>query len=137
MSNHRPKLILLCVAFYFLMVCGTGFAQDGKAQAPVDVTGTWSILSENAFGHEAMKTVEFTQDGNQIRGYFKGPNQSGPLAGFLEGNRIHFSTQTRSVMNFRGKVEGNTITGTWGVRGRRGEWTATRLGVPPGGQPQQ
>lgn len=135
MSNSCSKLILLGVAFYILVVCSTALAQD--LQPTVDVTGTWSILSENAFGHEAMKTVEFTQNGNQIHGYFKGPKQSGPLSGFVEGDRIHFTTQTRFVMNFRGKVEGNTINGTWGVRGKRGEWTATRLGVPEQGQPKQ
>jgi len=133
MSNCRPKLILRSAAFFVLMACGLGLAQD--SQPAVDVTGTWSILSENAFGHESMKTVELTQNGNQIRGTFKGTNQSGPLSGFVEGNRIYFSTETRFVLNFRGKVEGNTITGTWGVRGRKGEWTATRLGAPPDGQP--
>ena len=135
MSNYHPKLILLCMTFYILMACRLGVAQD--SQPPVDVTGTWSILSENAFGHEALKTIELTQEGNQIRGHFKGPKQSGALAGFVEGNRIRFTTQTRFVMNFRGKVDGNTITGTWGVRGRTGEWTATRLGVPDSGQLKQ
>lgn len=134
MSNNRAKLVLLGAALCTLVV-SSGVAQD--AQPTINVSGTWSILSENAFGHEAMKTIELTQNGNQIRGTFKGPNQSGPLSGFIEGNRIHFTTQTRSVMNFRGKVEGNTITGTWGVRGRTGEWTATRLGVPPESQPKQ
>lgn len=134
MRNHRSKLILLYAMFSMLMACRTGAAQTQDAQTPVDVTGTWSILSENAFGHEALKTIQLTQRGNQIRGYFKGPNQSGALAGFIEGNRIHFSTETRTVLNFRGKVDGNTMTGTCGVRGRIGEWTATRMGVPDTGQ---
>lgn len=135
MSNCRLKLILLCATFYLLIACRTGLAQD--MQPPVDVTGTWSILSENEYGHEAMKTVEFTQEGNQIGGHFKGPKQSGSLSGLVNGNHIYFTTHTRFVMNFRGKVEGNTISGTWGVRGKTGVWTATRLGAPDAGQVKQ
>lgn len=135
MSNCCPKLILLYATFFVLMACRIGPAQD--LRPPVDVTGTWSILSENEYGHEAMKTVEFTQEGNQIRGYFKGPKQSGSISGLVNGKHIHFTTHTRFVMNFRGKVEGNTISGTWGVRGKTGLWTATRLGTPDSGQVKQ
>ncbi|HTZ97113.1 MAG TPA: hypothetical protein VMB18_11985 [Terriglobales bacterium] len=128
MSNHRGR-VLLCTAIYIVMACSVSLADD-QAPPPVDVTGTWSVLAQSAFGRESLKTIQLTQTGNQIRGFFKGPNQSGPLAGFIEGNRIHFSTETRTVLNFRGKVDGNTITGTVGVHGKIGEWTATRMGVP-------
>lgn len=131
MSNSHTKMLLLCVAFYLVVFCRIGVAQDAPT---VNVTGRWSILSVGAFGEEGMKSVELTQQGSQIRGYFQGTRQSGAVSGFLEGDRIHFSTATRFVLNFRGKVEGNTISGTFGVRGRRGTWTATRFGTPQSGE---
>jgi len=132
MSNSRTKILVLCAAFYLAVFCRTGLAQD--SQPVVNVTGRWSILSVSAFGEEGMKSVEFIQQGDQLRGYFKGTRQSGAISGFLEGDRIFFTTATRFVLNFRGKVEGNTISGTFGVRGRRGTWTATRFGTPPQGE---
>jgi len=132
MSNYRLKMISLSATFCLLIACRIGLAQN--LRPPVDVSGRWSILSVSAFGQEEMKSVQITQQGNQIRGYFKGPKQSGPIAGFVNGKHIHFTTQTRFVLNFRGTVEGNTMSGNWGVRGRIGQWTATRFGVPDSGQ---
>jgi hypothetical protein len=126
--NCLRKMTLLWATFSLLTACTTGLAQDMRP--PVDVSGTWSILSDNEFGHEAMKTVEIQQQGNQLRGYFKGPKQSGPISGFVDGKHIFFTTHTRFEMNFRGRVDGNTISGRWGVRGKTGTWTATRLGAP-------
>lgn len=135
MNNFRLKMLLLYAAFFVLMACSVVQAQDSKP--PADVSGTWSILSENEYGHEAMKTVEFVQEGNQLRGHFKGPKQSGSISGFVDGDHIFFTTHTRFVMNFRGKVEGNSISGRWGVRGKTGTWTATRFGAPGTGELNQ
>lgn len=128
MSNYRLKMISGLGIFCLLMVCQVGLAQN--LRPPMNVSGRWSILSVSAFGKEEMKSLQISQQGNQIRGYFKGPNQSGPIAGFVNGRHIHFTTQTRVVLNFRGTVQGNTMSGTCGVRGRVGQWTATRFGSP-------
>jgi hypothetical protein len=133
MKDFRPKFIFLCAAFLVLLAGKTSWAQDLKPPA-VDVTGTWSILSESEEGRESLKTVEFIQEGNQIRGTFKGPNQSGGISGFVSGKHIRFITLTPNQLKFRGRVDGNTISGTVGFRGKTGEWTATRLGVPNAAQ---
>lgn len=135
MRNLHSRMIVLCRSFFLLAVCTTVMAQDSPQ--PVDVTGHWSILSVSAFGQEGLKSVELTQEGNQIRGFFKGTNQQGTLSGFVDGDRIFFSTHTRFVLNFRGKIEGNTMSGRLGVRGKVGEWTATKFGAPEVGQPGQ
>jgi hypothetical protein len=129
MKEFRSKFVVSCAAL-FVLLAAKSRAQDLKPPA-VDVTGTWSILSESEEGRESLKTVEFVQEGNQLRGTFKGPNQSGGVSGFVSGKHIRFVTLTPNQLKFRGKVDGNTITGTVGFRGKTGEWTATRLGVPP------
>lgn len=130
MKRIPMKFAFVCAAFLAIIAARNSCAQDLKPPA-VDVTGTWSILSESEEGTEALKTVEFIQEGNQIRGTFKGPNQSGEISGFVNGKHIFFTTHTKFVLNFRGMVDGNTISGTVGARGKTGQWTATKLGVPP------
>lgn len=135
MRNLHSRMAVLIRSIFVLALCSTAMSQDSPQ--PVDVTGHWSILSISELGREGLKSVELTQEGNQIRGYFKGTNQSGTLSGFVDGNRIFFTTHTRFVLNFRGKIEGNTMHGRLGVRGKVGEWTATKFGAPGTSQPGQ
>ena len=68
----------------------------------------------------------FTQDGNQLWGHFEGPNQSCGITGFVNGNHIEFSTKTREVLTFRGQINGNGMSGMYGLKGRHAEWSAVR-----------
>ena len=82
--------------------------------------------------------MTLTQEGNQLHGTFKGSRQEGGLSGFVSGKHIRFVTLTPTQLKFRGMVYGNTMSGTFGARGKTSEWTATRLGVPPNaGKPKQ
>jgi hypothetical protein len=137
MQNLHAKFPFICAIFLLLLTCRTP-AQDDLQPPAVDVTGTWSILSTSETGEEGLKTVTFTQEGTQLRGTFKGSRQESGLSGFISGKHIRFITLTPTQLKFRGKVDGNTMSGTFGVRGKTSEWTATRLGVPPdAGQPKQ
>jgi hypothetical protein len=136
MNRFSPSVVSLS-AFLWLLLASSSHAQQDLQPPKVDVTGTWSILSESEEGRESMKTVEFIQEGNQLRGTFKGPNQSGGISGFVSGKHIRFITLTPNQLKFRGKVDGNTISGMVGFRGKTGEWTATRLGPPPDATPQK
>jgi len=133
--NRFSRSVVFLSAVFGLLLTGSSLAQQDLQPPKVDVTGTWSILSESEEGREALKTVEFIQEGNQLRGTYKGPNQSGGISGFVSGKHIRFITLTPNQLKFRGKVDGNTISGTVGFRGKTGEWTATRLGVPPDAAP--
>lgn len=128
-SGMLGALIVLAL----MLICGSAFAQ----RAPVNVTGSWTIYSTSLEdGATVVKHVEIAQDGNQLTGYFEGPDQSGPINGEVDGHHIHFVTVTRTVMNFRGEVIGNTITGTYILHGRHAQWQAQRepqIGAP--GQP--
>ena len=113
-----------------LLICAIGVAlaqSDPASQPPADISGHWSIYARNPDGRTDTKTVDITQNGNQLTGKFKGPNQSGKIQGTVNGNHVVFSTKTREVVTFRGNVEGNTIRGHFGIRGRHGEFEAKRL----------
>ena len=138
MKNVNVKWVAACGAILLLLGARTP-AQEDLRPAEVDVSGTWSILSTSETGEEGLKTVTFIQEGNQLHGTFKGSRQEGGLSGFISGKHIRFITLTPTQLKFRGKVDGNTMSGTIGVKGKTSEWTGTRLGVPPAdsGQPKQ
>jgi hypothetical protein len=104
-----------------LLVCGLAQAAD----APANVTGTWKISVTGATGN-AEQTIVLTQDAGKITGTFKGPRQSGPLQGTVDGNNIAFHTSTRVPLDYKGVVDGNTMKGTMMGNGKTGDWSATR-----------
>ena len=76
------------------------------------------------------KYVELKQNGNQLTGHFKGPNQSGGLQGTVNDHHIFFRTKTREPLGFRGMVNGDTIEGTFHASRGTGEFHAYREGSP-------
>jgi hypothetical protein len=98
--------------------------------APVvtpDVSGNWTIYaySVNRPG-SSLKTVHLVQQGNILTGAFHGPNQHGKLQGWISGNEIEFSTDTRNILTFHGSVIGGSMSGMWGFDGLRAPWKAER-----------
>jgi opacity protein-like surface antigen len=95
--------------------------------APANASGNWTIYAANIDRPGgSTKTVRITQTGAQLGGHFKGPNQSGGIEGFVNGNHIEFSTKTRDVLTFRGTVEGDTMSGLFGLHGQHAPWHAVR-----------
>lgn len=77
-----------------------------EPQGPANASGFWTIYATNVDQPGgSTKTVKIEQTGGQLTGHFKGPNQSGGIEGFVNGNHIGFSTKTRDVLNFRGEVD--------------------------------
>jgi hypothetical protein len=127
-KKFKTKLVLI----FFVLLLSAGLEMAAAQAAPpdpplVNVEGNWAIYSKDWDGRTATKSVQIKQNGNQLTGHFKGPNQSGGIEGTVNGKHIVFRTKTRNVLTFRGMVDGNTMKGTWGIQGRPGEWTATRL----------
>jgi hypothetical protein len=125
---HGTKVIAMLagVVFVALTLGAPALAQ----QAPVNVSGDWTIYATNIDNGEAVvKRVQISQSGNQLSGYFEGPNQSGPIQGEVDGEHVHFSTVTRNVLNFHGQVFGDRISGEYGFKGRHAEWQAVRDGA--------
>jgi len=106
------------------------FAQEPLPnQQPVDVSGHWIMSAKNWNGELDTKTVDLQQNGNSITGHFKGPDQSGGLEGSVNGHHIVFGTKTRHPLTFRGQVKGDTMTGTYHVMNKEGEFHAERTGA--------
>ena len=112
----RHKLLFLAFAFLLIGSGAIATAQSAPPEPPlVNVQGNWAIYSKDWDGRTATKSVQIKQNGNQLTGHFKGPNQSGGIEGTVNGRHIVFRTKTRNVLTFRGMVDGNTIQGTWGI----------------------
>jgi hypothetical protein len=120
------------IAFVVLFTLLAGMVVLNAQQAPEerppdDVRGTWIIYSDNVNnGGTARKYITLRQDGNKLTGHFKGPNQSGGIEGWVNGHHIEFSTKTRNVLNFHGQIDGNKMSGMYGIHGRHAEWHAVR-----------
>lgn len=94
---------------------------------PVNASGAWTIYANNVNQPGgSTKMVKIQQFGTQLSGKFNGPNQSGNITGFINGNHFEFSTKTRDVLTFRGQIDGNTMSGNYGVHGQHAPFNGVR-----------
>ena len=101
--------------------------QDPSGPGPDNASGNWTIYAQNIDQPGgSTKYVQIQQFGTQLSGHFKGPHQSGGIEGFVNVHHIEFSTHTRDVLTFRGKIDGNTMSGLYGVHGQHAPWNAVR-----------
>lgn len=99
------------------------------APPPVNnnVSGNWTIYAYNvAQPGSSLKQVQISQDGNILSGTFHGPHQKGHLQGWINGNHVEFSTDTRDVLTFRGEVTADGMSGMYGIHGEHAPWKAQR-----------
>jgi Protein of unknown function (DUF3300) len=128
MKKMSAILRLAGLVLASLICCKTTFAQ----QPPDNVQGDWTIYSTRvAGGGVEVKHVQIAQYGNHITGYFEGPVQSGPIEGEVHIHRIRFNTVTPNVLHFSGNIFGDTMSGTYGIRGKHAPWQATRPATAP------
>ena len=124
-TNTALKLAIAVLALAFAT---TAFAD----QPPDNIQGDWTINSTNIEnGETVVKHVQIAQYGNRITGYFEGPVQSGPIQGEVNGHRIRFNTVTRTVLHFWGQIYGDSMSGTYGIRGKHAAWQAMRPATTP------
>jgi len=128
MKNHCSKPLALSLLLLFIVFSSVSLAQEPPAEQPPDnVEGKWTIYAKNVNnGGSSTKYVQIKQNGNQLTGHFKGPNQSGGIEGTINEHHIVFRTKTREVLTFRGRVEGNKMSGEYGIHGEHGQWQAVR-----------
>jgi hypothetical protein len=127
MNIFRKRSPILAFAFLCLGASAVASTQQPPAEKqPANVAGKWTVYSKSADGSTATKYIELKQGGTTITGHFKGPNQSGGLEGTINEQHIVFRTKTRWVFVFRGRVDGDTIQGTFHDRRGTGEWQAQR-----------
>jgi hypothetical protein len=124
---NLKRVTLLLALSLFAGIAFLNAQQPAEQRPPDDVRGNWTIFSKNVDNNRTVeKYVTIHQDGNKLSGHFKGPNQSGGIQGWVNGHHIEFSTKTRNVLTFRGQIDGNHMSGMYGIHGRHAEWRAVR-----------
>jgi hypothetical protein len=94
---------------------------------PATIAGKWTIYAYNTNQPgSSLKQVVLNQNGNIISGTFHGPNQHGKLQGWINGNHVEFSTDTREVLTFRGEITPTGMSGMYGIHGQTAPWNAER-----------
>jgi hypothetical protein len=128
MKTNWSKMLVSSVLLFLVVLSSISLAQEPPAEQPPDnVEGKWTIYAKNVNnGGSSTKYVEIKQNGNQLTGHFKGPHQSGGIEGTINEHHIVFRTKTREVLTFRGRVEGNKMSGEYGIHGEHGAWEAVR-----------
>jgi hypothetical protein len=127
MRNYALRSALLSLFLLLFVGSGSSLAQEPPVQQPPDnVEGKWTIHAHDPDGGVSTKYVEIKQNGMQLTGHFKGPHQSGGIEGTVNVHHIVFRTKTRDVLTFRGRVQGDKMSGNFGNRGRHGTWVAER-----------
>ncbi len=128
--KNKSRLIsmVLCAAIACAgMMLSPAPAIVHAAQPPDNIAGNWTIFANDvAHAGSNLKSVEIIQNGNILTGHFKGPNQSGKIQGWVNIHHVEFSTDTRNVLTFRGRIDGNIMSGTYGVHGKHAAWHAER-----------
>jgi len=126
MTSYCAKAVLVSLASLFLAVSSMSPAQQ-QEQPPDNVAGNWTVYANNIDkAGSSLKYFQITQNGNVITGHFKGPHQSGKFQGWVNVHHIELSTDTREVLTFRGQIDGNTMSGMYGIKGQHAEWRAER-----------
>lgn len=96
----------------FTLLLITLFVSPGQAQAklaaPTTITGKWTVALEMQ-GTTATPTLELTQDGEKVTGFYQGRYGKFALTGTLKKQALEFSFAmsaegTEVTMTFKGEV---------------------------------
>lgn len=96
----------------------------------VDVTGDWEMTLTTPRA-ERTQDIHFEQDGEKLTVTMQSPRGEVKAEGTVKGNEIEW-TVTRSTprgeftMTYKGKIEGDTMSGEAQMGDRTFEWTAKR-----------
>jgi hypothetical protein len=129
-DSMKPLLTACAVLALALSVAVQ--AQEAKKDTKVDVTGTWDISIDTPQG--AMPGVAtFKQEGEKVTGTQSGPGgEETKLEGTVKDATLAYVLKinmqgNEMAINFSGKVDGNSIAGTFEFGGMgSGAWTAKR-----------
>jgi len=101
------------------------------AQEPANVAGKWELSME---GRQGPVTQELTieQTGEKIKGTLKGPRGESAFEGKVKGKEVTWSVKRETprgemVIEYSGKVDGDTMKGTMGGGQFTREWTAKKM----------
>ncbi len=95
------------------ILCQAAWSQQPPSEVPpANVAGKWILYCNDPNGSTSSKYLVLEQNGSDIKGHFKGPNQSGGVEGTINGQHLVVRTKTRGVLVFRGRIDGPRVNGT-------------------------
>ena len=134
MKKQNHLLVWLWMFLIFLPAAAWS-QQAPPQQPPANVNGKWTLYCNDPNGSTSTKYLELQQEGTNVKGHFKGPNQSGGVEGTINEQHLVVRTKTREVLVFRGRidgprvngvVQGSTFNGTFHDRGGTGTFQGQR-----------
>ena len=137
MNRIARRAFVLNIALLIAAPLRSLAQQSPGDQPPAQANGKWNFYCHDPNGSTSTKYIEIQQNGSQVKGHFKGPNQSGGIEGTVNQQHIVFKTKTREVLVFRGRIDGQHVggviqgtklAGTFHDRGG----TGTFEGIPAG-----
>lgn len=107
------KPLLYALLFTTVLIVTAAPAQETQ---PADVSGEWAITLTFVSG-TGSHTAVISQDGERIKGQYRGEMLEGSLSGTVEGANVIFTGRLRKEstgVSFRytGTVNGDTMSGT-------------------------
>jgi hypothetical protein len=100
------------------------------SKAPGALSGKWSGQYSGAYNGKF--TLRWRQSGTHLTGHItiSNPLSTLPINGTVNGNAIRFGTVGSTAITYKGTVSGNSMSGTYQVRGGNGSaggpWSASR-----------
>jgi hypothetical protein len=117
----KKLLLLVCVGALFSPA--GALAQNPPKQDTVNITGTWDLQFDMEGMGKMSVTATYKQEGEKLTGTHSDPNGgTSPLEGTVVGNAVKYTVTfdmggQQGKAEHTGKVEGNTITGTFTIAG--------------------
>jgi hypothetical protein len=131
MEKYNKSVLFVLFAFLTLILTNGGAAQQPPSdRPPANVAGNWTFYTKGDDGKTGTHYLTIIQNGEDLTGHFKGPNQSGGIQGTINIQHVVIKTKTFHVFTFRGRVEGDSIQGNCGIMGHH----CTFQGVRTSGQ---
>ncbi len=111
MKRYFCGILWMCFCL-MVSVGSAAFAQQPPhQQPPALVAGNWILYCQDPNGSTSTKYLDLRQNGSQITGHFKGPNQSVGVEGTIDEQHLVVRTKTRDALTFRGRVDGPRVQG--------------------------
>ena len=108
----RVSRFLICSSL-LITLCRAALSQEPPPdKPPASVEGKWTLFCNDPNGTTSAKYLDLKQNGNKIKGHFRGTYQSGGVEGTINGHHLVVRTKTRDVLVFRGRIDGPKVNGT-------------------------
>ena len=81
MKKYNKSVLFVLLAFLALVLGNSGAAQQPPGdRPPANVAGNWTFYTKGDDGKTGTHYLQIIQNGENLTGHFKGPNQSGGIA---------------------------------------------------------